>query len=91
MGDRQVVLTDKFPSTVHTDASICLGQCFDVVKKKIGDKAFKESLKLSSSSAAGGLRMSVIGLSETLSFTAGKNCAYGAGGKIISNYFGIQP
>ena len=88
MKTREVVLTDRFPSTVHTDARICLGQCFDAVRKKIGEKDFREALKLSSSSAAGGLRMSVIGLSETLSFTAGKNCAYGAGGKIISNYFG---
>lgn len=88
MGEGRVVHTDKFPSTVHTDASVCLGHCFDSVREKIGDKALKEALKLSSSSAAGGLRMTVIGLSETLSYTAGKNCAYGAGGKIINNYFG---
>ena len=83
-----IVLTDKFPSTVHSDARVCLEQCFNVVKASIGERAFRKSLKLSSSSAAGGLKMAVIGLSESLSLTAGKNCAYGAGGRIIINYFG---
>ena len=52
---RKAVVTDKFPSTVHTDAAIGLGQCFDRVKSEIGDGNFEEALKLATSSAAGGL------------------------------------
>lgn len=86
--EQKVILTDRFASTVHTDARIGLHQCFDVAEKKIGSAAFAKALKLSSSSAAGGLRMAVIGLTRTLSVTAGKNAAYGAGAKLMKNFFG---
>lgn len=86
--ERRIVLTDKFPSTVHTDARICLHQCFEAARAVIGQREFDAALKLSSSSAAGGLRMAVIGLSRTLSFTAGKNAAYGAGAKLMKMYYG---
>lgn len=88
--ERKVVLTDRFPSTVHTDARIGLHQCFDAARKEIGEKRFSEAVKLSSSSAAGGLRMAVIGLTRTLSVVAGKNAAYGAGAKIMKNYYGAM-
>ena len=86
--ERRVVMTDKFPSTVHTDARIGLHQCFDAVEKVIGKEALQESLKLSSSSAAGGLRMAVVGLTPRLSITAGRNAAFGAGAKIMANFSG---
>ena len=88
--ERRVILTDRFPSTVHTDARIGLHQCFDAARKGIGEKRFEEAVKLSSSSAAGGLRMAVIGLTRTLSVVAGKNAAYGAGAKIMKNYYGAM-
>lgn len=47
----------KVPSTVHVDAQIALRQCFDAVKERIGARAFENALKLSTSSAAGGLRI----------------------------------
>lgn len=80
---RKVVLTDRFPSTVHVDAGIALKQCFDAAEQILGKKAFKDALKLSSSSAAGGLRIAVSGLSESLSIKAGRNASFGAGGKIV--------
>lgn len=80
---RKVILTDKFPSTVHVDAGIALRQCFDAAEKALGKKAFGEALKLSSSSAAGGLRIAVSGLSESLSMRAGRNASFGAGGKVV--------
>ncbi len=83
LSQRKVILTDKFPSTVHTDAGIALKQCFDVAEKALGKKAFEEALKLSSSSAAGGLRIAVSGLSESLSMKAGRNASFGAGGKVV--------
>lgn len=89
MQEKKVVLSDRFPSTVRSDAQICLQNCFDAVEKKIGKKELLEAKKLSSSSAAGGLRMAVIGLSKTLSYNAAKNTAFGAGGKITQDYYGL--
>lgn len=85
---RQVVLTDKFPSTVHTDAGIALNLCFDAAKNAIGEENFEKALKLSTSSAAGGLRIAVSGLTESLSIEAGRNASFGAGGKIVHTAYG---
>lgn len=85
---KQLVLTDQFPSTVATDARLGLEQCFQAARTAIGDKEFEASLKLSSSSAAGGLRMAVVGLSKTLSLAAGKIAAFGAGAKILKTCSG---
>lgn len=81
--ERRIVMTNRFPSTVSYDARIGLQQCFDAARAVIGEECFQQSLKLSSSSAAGGLRMGVVGLSETLSAQAGKSAAFGAGAKIL--------
>lgn len=85
---RQVVHTDRVPSTVRTDARICLEQCFDSARAALGSVAFDRAKKLSASSAAGGLRMAVVGLSRTLSVTAARNAAFGAGAKIIGSFTG---
>lgn len=81
--ERRIEMTNRFPSTVSYDARIGLQQCFDAARAVIGEEWFQQSLKLSSSSAAGGLRMGVVGLSETLSAQAGKSAAFGAGAKIL--------
>lgn len=86
---RQVILTDKFPSTVHTDAEINLHQCFAAAKKTIGTENFHTALKLSTSSAAGGLRIAVSGLTKSLSIEAGRNASFGAGGKIVYTASGL--
>lgn len=78
----------KTPSTVNTDAREGLEICFDKVRKEIGQQRFNNSIKLATSSAAGGLRMVVIGLTETLSNCAGRNAAFGAGAKILKSYSG---
>ncbi|MEI3502169.1 MAG: glutamate mutase L [Anaerovoracaceae bacterium] len=52
---QEVVLTDKFPSTVHSDAMINLRECFDAACRVMSETEFDEALKLSTSSAAGGL------------------------------------
>ncbi|MGI6066958.1 MAG: glutamate mutase L [Bacillota bacterium] len=85
---QQRLCTVRYPSTVKNDARIGLLKCFDAVKQAIGERPFKEAIKLASSSAAGGLRMAVIGLSETLSITAGRNVAFGAGARIIKTLSG---
>lgn len=86
---KEIVLTDKVPSTVNTDASICLNQCFELSKKVLGEADFKQAEKLASSSAAGGLRMSVVGLTNSLSTLAGKSAALSAGARITSSFSGI--
>ncbi len=89
--DRQehvLVHTGNYPSTVATDARIGLEQCFNAARAAIGDLAFEKALKLSSSSAAGGLRMGVIGLTKSLSIAVGRNAAFGAGAKILATCVG---
>lgn len=80
---RRIVLTDKFPSTVHVDAGIGLSKCFEAARSVIGGAAFDRALKLAASSAAGGLRMAVVGLTESLSIEAGRNASFSAGGKLM--------
>lgn len=89
MQEKKLVKTDHFPSTVSYDARIGLQQCFDAASESIGEEEFKKALKLSSSSAAGGLRMGVIGLSKTLSSEAGRSAAFGAGAKILKTCTGL--
>ncbi|MEY8297357.1 MAG: glutamate mutase L [Emergencia timonensis] len=89
LSEKRVVLTDKFPSTVHTDAGISLQQCFEAAKCVIGDDDFGSALKLSTSSAAGGLRIAVSGLTKSLSIEAGRNASFGAGGKIVYTASGL--
>lgn len=89
IGERKVVAIDKFPSTVHTDAAIGLGQCFDAARAAIGHENFKFALKLATSSAAGGLRMAVVGLTKAVSVEAGRNASFSAGAKIVSSMNGL--
>jgi len=86
--EEKILYTNCFPSTVKTDARIGLQQCLDSTKSVLTEDEFEKSIKLASSSAAGGLRMAVIGLSQNLSIKAGKNTAFGAGGKILSTLSG---
>lgn len=85
---RKIILTDKVPSTVGSDARIGMRQCFDLAERVLEKKNFQKALKLASSSAAGGLRMSVAGLSKSLSSLAGKGAALGAGAKVIKECTG---
>lgn len=80
----KVIYTTKYPSTVKTDASVALEQCLRDIENIIGTVALSQAEIHASSSAAGGLRMAVVGLTERLSVSAGKNLAYGSGAKIVS-------
>lgn len=88
LSDQRILLTDKFPSTVKTDARVGLSQCFDAARRVLSEQEFLDAKKLSSSSAAGGLRMGVVGLTQALSITAGRNTAFGAGAKVIQTLSG---
>ena len=88
MEEKRVIHSDKVPSTVGSDAAVGMNQCFDIAKEKIGTEEFDKAMKLASSSAAGGLRMAVIGLAKSLSLMAGEAAALGAGAKVVANYMG---
>ena len=89
LSEKRIVLSDKVPSSVDTDATIGMRRCFELAKKTIGAEEFNRAKKLASSSAAGGLRMSVSGLTCSLSTPACKSAALGAGAKIIANHSGL--
>ncbi len=86
--EKRLVMKGNYPSTVATDATVALHQCLDAVREVIGEEELEQALKLSSSSAAGGLRMGVVGLSPNLSIAAGRNTAFGAGAKILCTVAG---
>lgn len=81
--EQNVVFTFRTPSTVKTDAAVGLRRCMDAIKERLGGEACRADCTLASSSAAGGLRMVVIGLTDSLSMMAGKHGACGAGAKVI--------
>lgn len=82
----ELIFNTKTPSTVKNDARIGLEICLGEIKNYIGSDNLLKSLRFASSSAAGGLRMVVIGLTPSLSIMAGKNAAYGAGAKVIKAF-----
>lgn len=89
MKERAVVATAKYPSTVGSDAAIGLYQCFEVARAAIGIGNFKSAFKLATSSAAGGLRMAVVGLTRAVSIKAGRNASFCAGAKIVYSFAGL--
>lgn len=88
MDEAEILLTARFPSTVKTNAAIGLKQCLEEAQKVLSKQDYEHAMKLASSSAAGGLRLAVVGISQTLSITAGRNTAFGAGAKIIKTVSG---
>ena len=82
----ELVMTTKQPTTVPTDASVALLANFEEAQKYIGKKGVQTAEFFASSSAAGGLRMVVVGLTKRFSLLAGKNVALGAGAKVIGTY-----
>ena len=85
---RRTVFTGRTPSTVATDARVGLTRCLEMVRTAIGAEELDRAAKLASSSAAGGLRMGVVGLSRTLSAQAARTAAFGAGGKLLAAFAG---
>ena len=79
--------TDRFigraqaPSTVDTDVLQGLSRALGVLKAQVN--LDNVSLKLASSSAAGGLRMVAVGLIARLTSEAANRAALGAGARVI--------
>lgn len=88
LANGEKVMTTRHASTVATDASIALKANLSKAEKIIGIDGVKNAHMLASSSAAGGLRMVVVGLTRRYSFLAGANAALGAGARVIGSYWG---
>lgn len=83
----KILSVDHTISTVNEDITIGLRSALE--KMKADDQRIDSSeirLKLASSSAAGGLRLIVIGLVPNLTVKAAKLAALGAGAKVVSTY-----
>ena len=78
----RVVVTATAPSTVGTDVNVGLEQAMAALQKKSRRK-LTAIPAIASSSAAGGLRVAVVGFVPELSLAAAKQAALGAGAKII--------
>ena len=90
----EVIGRSQAASTVNTDVREGLLQALTALHERHGlfDRrpndlgALKDSLALASSSAAGGLRMAVIGLVPGLTVEAANTAALGAGAKVVGSW-----
>lgn len=87
--EKKIIFTTKSPSTVQINAKIGLDNCYRDIREALGEEELKKAKKLATSSAAGGLRMIVVGLTENLSISAGRNASFSAGAKILKSYSGL--
>lgn len=85
----EAVMTYRVPSTVKTDAMEGVKQDLREAEKVIGLTGVRGARFLASSSAAGGLRMVVVGLTDKYSLIAGLNTALGAGARVIRSFSGL--
>ncbi|HLP59848.1 MAG TPA: glutamate mutase L, partial [Candidatus Deferrimicrobium sp.] len=90
----ELVATAQSETTVVSDITIGLQAALGQLKKNIKSKGqtFEIQAMLSSSSAAGGLRMIAVGLTKALTTRAAEEAALGAGAKLINAYsFKLTP
>lgn len=86
LDEERIVGRGASGTTVGTDITIGLKAALENLESKSG-KHFEDSkMRLACSSAAGGLRLVVIGLVPDLSLKAGWMAAAGAGAKLVGNY-----
>jgi len=83
--EEEILATAYTPSTTTTDVSEGIDKAIHMVNTVVGEK-IDYQIRLASSSAAGGLRIVVVGLVPDLTVKAGKLSAYGAGAKVIATY-----
>ena len=76
------------PSTVETDVRDGLGALMEDLGRQLSPDLVIRSKKMACSSAAGGLRMVVIGLIPELTLEAGRKAAFNGGAKIVGSYSG---
>ena len=83
--DEKLLASASAPSTPGTDICEGIEKVIFLINESVNEK-MDYKLRLASSSAAGGLRMIVVGLVPDLTSKAAKLSALGAGAKVISSY-----
>ncbi len=86
LNEEVIIGQGRAESTVRTDLTIGLKNALAEAEAKAGKSIGSADIRLASSSAAGGLRLVVIGLVPSLSLSAGRMAALGAGAKLVGNY-----
>jgi uncharacterized protein (TIGR01319 family) len=87
LDEERIVGRGRAESTVKTDLTIGLDAALAELEEESGyRRTGNSSFRLACSSAAGGLRLVVIGLVPSLSLSAGRMAALGAGAKLVGNY-----
>jgi uncharacterized protein (TIGR01319 family) len=85
--EETVIGQGRAESTVRTDLTVGLKHAYEELEKNAGRLCIEGAeMRLACSSAAGGLRLVVIGLVPSLSLSAGRMAALGAGAKLVGNY-----
>ena len=85
LDDEELLASVSTPSTSGTDVCEGIDNVINLINEAVGEK-INFRLRLASSSAAGGLKMVVVGLVPDLTSQAAKLSALGAGAKVISTY-----
>ena len=81
-----LVASTQAETTVESSIAIGLQQALDQLEIKMDGKKNSIDRILSSSSAAGGLRMIAVGLTKALTTKAAEEAVLGAGAKLIATY-----
>jgi len=82
---RRVLGSGQGPSTVTTDVTLGMRAALDDLARRLGGLP-RFSVRLASSSAAGGLRMVTIGLVRELTAEAARRAALGAGARLVGTF-----
>ncbi len=83
--EEKILATVCTPSTTNTNVSEGIDNAIQLLNTAVQEKT-DYKVRLASSSAAGGLRIVVVGLVPELTVKAGKLSAYNAGAKIVGTY-----
>ena len=86
----EIVAQSSVPSTVEDDIRLGLAELLGDLSGQTSAQLVENATKLACSSAAGGLRMVVMGLVPELTVDAGRKAAYNAGAKVIGSIGGIM-
>jgi uncharacterized protein (TIGR01319 family) len=87
LDEEKIIGQGRAGSTVTTDITKGLKSALQEMEAGFQESLIgKSSIKMACSSAAGGLRLAVIGLVPNLSVKAGRLSALGAGAKLVGNY-----
>lgn len=86
LNKEMVVATAKAPTTVDTHIMEGLNAALNIIYHKLAGQKYEIIEKIASSSAAGGLRMSAIGLVPRLTVEAAQTALLSSGAKLVSSY-----